>query len=51
MLPAIPGQPVNLSAGDYNGAVEAGRWYQRERRLSGGGSSPVLPMGSTIVQV
>ncbi len=51
MLPAIPGQPVNLSASDYNGAVEAGRWYQRERRLGGGGSSPVLPIGSTIVQV
>ena len=51
MLPAIPGQPINLSASDYNGAVEAGRWYQRERRLGGGGSSPVLPVGSTIVQV
>ena len=51
MLPAIPGQPVNLSAGDYNDAVDTGRWYRRERRLSGGGSSPVLPIGSTIVQV
>ena len=37
MFPAAPGDPLKISASDYNAAVEAGRQWMRQRRLGVGG--------------
>ena len=48
---AVPGQPIVLSAGEYNAAVEAGQWYRQFARYGQGGRVQSPPIVATSVWV
>lgn len=49
MADAVPGQPVNLSATDWNRATAAGKWYELQRRLGAGGRAATPQVNTAII--
>lgn len=49
MSDAVPGQPVILSATDWNRATAAGKWYELQRRLGAGGRSATPQVNTAII--
>lgn len=48
---AQAGQPVRISAGDYNDAVDAGQWFAQQRALGRGGVPLSVPVNPCVVRV
>ncbi len=48
---AIPGQPLVVSAGDYNAAMNAGQWYEQQQALGRSRGLPVGAVNPCVVRV
>ena len=49
MADAVPGQPILLSATDWNRATAAGKWYELQRRLGAGGRTATPQVNTAII--
>lgn len=49
--PVSPGDPLRISASDYNAAVEAGRRFMRQERMGVGGQAVTYPAPTSTIRI